>query len=249
MENIIYATVVISAMGLIFGLLLGIAAKIFKVEQDEKIPLIMEVLPGANCGGCGYAGCAQFADAVLKGDAKPGGCSVGGASVAAGISKIMGIDAGDFEKKIAFVRCAGCDDVANRRFTYDGTTDCVAASKLLGGQKACSYGCLGFGTCIGACKFGAISIVDGIAAVDIEKCTGCGACAKVCPKSLIKIISKNDKYIVKCSNKEKGAVVRGECSAGCLGCKLCEKNCPVEAVKVDNFLCLLYTSPSPRDRG
>ena len=236
MENIIYATVVIGVMGLVFGLLLGIASKVFKVEQDEKIPLIMEVLPGANCGGCGFAGCSQFAEAVIKGEAKPNGCTVGGAVTAAGISKIMGIQAEAFEKKFAFVQCAGCDGVANRKFTYDGTMDCVSAARLMGGQKACVYGCLGFGSCMEACKFGAIKIVDGLATVDIEKCTGCGACASACPKSLIKIISKDDKYVVKCQNNEKGAVVRNECSAGCLGCKLCEKNCPVEAVKVENFL-------------
>ena len=236
MENIIYATVVISAMGLIFGLLLGIASKVFKVEQDEKIPLIMEVLPGANCGGCGFAGCSQFADAVIKGEAKPNGCTVGGAGTAAGISKILGVETEKFEKKVAFVQCAGCDGIAQYKYTYDGKVDCVSASKLMGGQKACTYGCLGFGTCVNACKFGAISIVKGLATVDIERCTGCGACTAACPKSLIKIISKEDKYVVKCQNKEKGAIVRGECSTGCLGCKMCEKNCPADAVKVDNFL-------------
>ncbi len=239
MENIIYAVIVISAMGLIFGLLLGIAAKIFKVEKDEKIPLILEVLPGANCGGCGYAGCSQFAEALITGEASPSGCAVGGANCAAAVSKILGVEADGFEKKFAFVRCAGCDDAAKTRFTYDGTNDCVAASKLLGGQKACNYGCLGFGTCIGACKFGAISIVDGLAVIDIDKCTGCGACTKVCPKGLITVISKKDKYVVKCRNKEKGAVVRNECTAGCIGCKICEKNCPKEAVSVSDFLAVI----------
>lgn len=236
MENIIYATIVISIMGLIFGLLLGIASKIFKIEQDEKIPLITEVLPGANCGGCGFAGCSQFADAVIRGEAKPNGCSVGGSSVAESISKIMGIESEGFEKEFAFVQCLGCNENAVKKYAYDGITDCVSASKLLGGDKACVYGCLGYGSCAEVCKFGAISVKDGIAVVNTEKCTGCGACVAVCPKSLIKIISPKDKYVVKCKNQEKGSVVKNECQVGCIGCKICEKSCPVEAVKVESFL-------------
>lgn len=237
MQNIISATIAISAMGLVFGALLGIASKIFKVEQDEKLPLITEALPGANCGGCGYAGCSQCAAAILEGSAKPNVCPVGGSQTAQAISKILGVEAEAFEKKAAFVRCEGCKGIAETKFSYDGIEDCFSASKMIGGgEKACTSGCLGYGSCVKVCNFGAISIQNGIAVVDFEKCTACGQCVKACPKNLITIISPADKYVVKCRNTDKGAIVKDECKAGCIGCKICEKNCSVEAVKVDNFL-------------
>lgn len=224
-------------MGLIFGALLGIAGKIFFVKQDEKLPLVTEALPGANCGGCGFAGCSQCAAAILEGKAKPNVCPVGGAETAKAISKILGVEAETFVKKAAFVRCEGCSDVAETKFQYDGILDCFSASKMIGGGfKACSNGCLGFGSCVQACNFGAISIKNGLAVVDFEKCTACGRCVSVCPKNLITIISPSDQYVVKCRNTDKGNIVKDECKAGCIGCKLCEKNCPEGAVTVDNFL-------------
>ncbi len=237
MTNILNATIAISAMGLIFGALLGLAAKLFHVEQDEKLPLITEALPGANCGGCGYAGCSQCAAAILSGEAKANACPVGGKTTADAISKILGVSAEGFEKKVAFVRCEGCVDVAETKFQYDGILNCESAARMIGGgYKACSNGCLGLGSCVRVCNFGAISIKNGIAVVDFHKCTACGQCVKACPKQLITIISENDKYVVKCRNTDKGALVKSECKAGCIGCSLCEKNCPNEAVKVDHYL-------------
>ena len=236
MNNILIAGGVVAVIGLIFGVLLGIASKIFAVEQDEKLPLILEVLPGANCGGCGFAGCSQFANAVISGEAKAGGCPVGGMDAARGISKIMGIAMEDFEKKVAFVRCAGSEGLAEVKYSYEGNMDCYSASRIAGGQKACQYSCLGYGTCLIACKFGAISIKDNLAVVDFHRCTGCGQCVAACPKNVIGIVSKKDKYIVKCQNKDKAAELKFKCATGCIGCKLCEKTCPVSAVKVDNFL-------------
>ena len=236
MQDIMTASIIVSAAGLLFGALLGIVSKIFAVEHDEKFPLILEVLPGANCGGCGFAGCSQFASAVISGEANTGGCPVGGADTARGISKIMGVFMDSFEKKVAFIRCAGSEGIAEVKYSYEGNMDCYSASKIAGGQKACQYSCLGYGTCLSVCRFGAISIKSNLAVIDFEKCTGCGQCVNACPKNVISIISKKDKYIVKCQNKDKANVLKFKCSTGCIGCKLCEKSCPVSAVKVDNFL-------------
>ncbi len=236
MENILSATIIVSILGLVFGCLLGIASRIFKVEKDERVERIMNVLPGANCGGCGYAGCSQFAESVVAGKAECTGCTVGGASTADLIAEIMGVQAGEFVKKVAYVKCAGCSEVAKEKYEYNGIEDCFAASKILNGKKACQYGCLGLGSCVKACSRGAITIENGIAKIDAEKCGGCGACIKACPKGIITYVSDKNKYMVDCMNKEKGAVVKNECSVGCIGCGICMKNCPSEAISVKNFL-------------
>ena len=236
MYNILIAGAIIAVIGLIFGALLGVASKIFAVEQDEKLPLILEVLPGANCGGCGYAGCSQFAGSVISGEAEVGGCPVGGADAARGIATIMGVVMDTFEKKVAFVRCAGSEGIAEVKYSYEGNMDCYSASKIAGGQKACQYSCLGYGTCLSSCSFGAISIKDNLAYIDFDRCKGCGQCVESCPKNVISIVSKKDKYIVKCQNKDKANELKFKCSTGCIGCKICEKSCSVGAVTVDNFL-------------
>lgn len=236
MENILFATLTVGVLGLVFGALLGIASRIFKVEKDEKYSRVMEVLPGANCGGCGFAGCSQFAEALVAGTATFSGCGAGGEKVSEEISKIMGLDNSSFQKKVAYVNCAGCDGVAKDKYVYNGLSDCLAASKLLNGHKQCSYGCLGLGSCASACRFGAIKIENGIAMVDTSLCTGCGVCVKACPKGLISLINENEKYRVKCMNKDKGAVAKNACDVSCIGCKICEKNCPDEAISVNSFL-------------
>ncbi len=236
MENILYATLTVGILGLVFGALLGIASKIFKVEKDEKYNEIMEALPGANCGGCGCAGCSQFAEKLISGEATFSGCSAGGKAVSEKIAKIMGMDSGNFQRKIAYVRCGGCSGVAKDKYDYNGLSDCFAASKLLNGPKACTYGCLGLGSCVSVCQFNAIKIENGIATVDSNLCTGCGACVKACPKGLVTLINENEEYIVNCMSKDKGLVTKNSCDVGCIGCKICEKNCPNEAVSVTSFL-------------
>lgn len=236
MNEILIPVAVLGGMGLIFGVLLGFAAKIFSVKKDERIGMIEEVLPGANCGGCGYAGCSAYAGAIVNDGAKISLCSAGGQKSADGIAKIMGIEAETVEKCSAKVFCKGAKDKANVKLEYRGAADCFAANRIAGGPKECAYGCIGLGSCVSVCKFGAISIVDGVAYVDPEKCTACGACVKKCPKNLIRIVPDSKHHAVLCSNKDKGPIAKNLCQVSCIGCRICQKNCPFEAIKVDSFL-------------
>lgn len=230
MFDIILPMVAIGGMGVIFGVLLSIASKIFEVKKDERIPKILEFLPGSNCGGCGYAGCSAYAEAMVMEGAKINLCPSCNNDTLNKISEILGVGSEEQCKKVAFVFCTGTNNKAIERFVFDGYDDCWTAFKLGGGQKTCSYGCLGLGSCVKKCFFNAISIVDGVAVVDKEKCVGCGACAKECPKSIIKILPYNEKPQVLCSSKDKGKVTKLACSTGCIGCGICVKNCPSEAI-------------------
>lgn len=241
-NNIILAVVIVGVIGLIFGCLLSFASIIFKVEKDEREDKILEVLPGANCGACGYAGCSAYAEAIVSGGAPINACSVGKDKVAKEIGDIMGIKAEAVEPMVAKVMCGGNCSVATKKYEYRGIHDCVAAQKLAGGDKECPNGCLGFGNCAIACPFDAIEIKDGIAVVNEEKCRACGLCIKKCPKNIIKFVPRKNKVWVLCSNTEKGALTTKHCMAGCIGCKMCEKVCPTGAVKVsDNFAKIDYS--------
>lgn len=233
---ILYPVLIVGAIGLIFGCLLAFASIVFKVDTDEREELIVSELPGANCGACGYAGCSAYAAAIVNDGAPVNACSVGKDAVAEKIADIMGVSAEAVEPKVARVMCMGTHDVSIDKYEYHGISDCAAAARLAGGAKGCPNGCLGLGNCVSVCKFGAISIVNGVAVIDENKCTACGMCINKCPKHIIKFIPKKNKVWVPCSNNEKGAITKQYCSVGCLGCKMCEKVCPVGAVKVtDNF--------------
>ncbi len=242
LNSILFPTLAIGAVGLVLGALLAVASKVFAVEKDEKAEAIAEVLPGANCGSCGYAGCGGYAEAISKGEAKINCCSPGGQAVSDRIAEIMGVSAETVEEKVAVVMCAGTNDSASLKYNYEGLDDCIAVSRLQGGgEKNCGYGCLGHGSCMKVCSRGAISMENGIAVVDKEKCGGCGECAEVCPKKVIKIVPKNVKYVVKCASCDKGAAMKGKCTVGCIGCKICEKNCPAGAIAVvDNHAVIDY---------
>ena len=189
MTGIIIAALVVGGTGLFIGLFLGFAGTKFAVEVDEREEAITGVLPGNNCGGCGYAGCSGLAAAIVKGEAEISGCPVGGAPVAAKIGEIMGLEAGESVRKTAFVKCAGTCDKAKQDYEYHGIHDCVMVNMMQnGGPKACNYGCLGEGTCVAACPFDAIHIVDGVAVVDKEACKACGKCVAACPKKLIELV-------------------------------------------------------------
>lgn len=240
MKEIIFPALAMGAVGLFLGALLALASKIFAVEKDERAEEIAAVLPGANCGSCGYAGCSAYAAAVSAGEAKINCCSPGGQSVADSIASIMGVEGEAVVEKCAVVCCCGTEDAAPDKYEYFGVNDCVAAAKLQGaGHKACTYGCLGYGSCVKVCSRNAVTIQNGIAVVDMDKCGGCGECAAICPKNIIKIVAKSTKYVVKCNSCDKGAEMKEKCSQGCIGCKICEKNCPVDAIKVENNLAFI----------
>lgn len=235
--GILIATLVVGLTGVIIAVLLSIAGEKFKVEVDEKEVAVREALPGNNCGGCGYPGCDGLAAAIAKGEAPVSGCPVGGDAVAAVIAGIMGTDAGNGEKKIAFVKCAGTCDKTVSHFDYVGPRSCVLAQNNPGGSgKACTFGCTGFGDCKNACPFDAIEIVDGVAKVDAEKCKACGKCIAACPKHLIELVPYSSEHRVECNSNNKGPEVKKGCQVGCIGCGLCMRNCPEGAIEVTNNL-------------
>jgi electron transport complex protein RnfB len=228
--------IVMGAIGLILGLGLAYAAKKFSVSKDPRVEAIQAILPSANCGGCGYPGCAAFATAVVDGKAPVNGCSAASSAVNIEMAKIMGAAVEEKEKNIATMLCNGGKS-ATSAFNYHGPSGCVSASMVMGGQKTCSYGCLGFGDCVEACPFGAMKMGDnGIPDISAEKCVGCGKCLAVCPKNVIVLWPQNRKVVVACSSRDKGGVARKGCSVACIGCGKCAKVCPVEAITIDGFL-------------
>lgn len=227
---------IISGLGLLFGLALALASKKFEVKQDERVTLIRDVLPGANCAACGFSGCDAYAENLVELGVSPNLCPVGGQETAKKISGILGVESEDMSPVVARVMCGGNNEVSQKKFFYEGIKDCSAASNLFGGPLACTYGCVGMGNCVEACMFDAIVIEKGIARVIQSKCTGCAKCVEACPKDLIDLVPSCSEYAVVCSSHDKGNIIRKNCSVGCIGCGRCVKACPVQAITLKDFL-------------
>lgn len=242
MSTIVITIISLCAVGIVAAVILYFVAQKFKVEEDPRIDIVENLLPGANCGGCGYPGCRGLAEAAVKSDTLDGIlCPVGGASTMEKIAVALGREASAQVPKIAVVRCNGSCMNRPRTNRYDGARSCAIEHSLYVGETACAYGCLGCGDCVTSCQFAAIHMdaETGLPVVDQEKCVACGACVKACPRNIIELRNKGPKdrrVFVSCVNKDKGAIARKACKAACIGCGKCAKECPFGAISIENNL-------------
>jgi electron transport complex protein RnfB len=240
------AALVLGGVGFTAAVGLVVASRFLAVEVDPRIDEIDDVLPGANCGGCGYPGCRGYAEAVVKGKADMTLCAPGGAEAVDAIAAIMGVEVEKVEPRVAVVLCSGDQHRGKEKFIYDGIADCRAAHNIGGGHKVCPTGCLGLGTCRDVCPFDAVIITDNrLAVVDAEKCTGCGNCVDACPRGIIQLFPRSHQVHVLCVNSEKGARVRKYCSCGCIACKLCAKE--TKHISMDGYLAKVTQDPIPAE--
>jgi electron transport complex protein RnfB len=238
---VVQAVLVLGLTGAVFGVVLAVAAKKFHVEQDPRQDEIAELLPGANCGACGFPGCSGLAASIVAGDAPCNACPVSGSEVASKIASIMGVElASEGEKKVARVLCQGDLEKCEQRYVYDGLRQCKAQNMVAGGAKSCVYGCLGLGSCVDVCKFDAIHMGPlGLPVVDEAKCTSCGMCVEACPRGIIQLMPISQQVTVLCRSEAKGAEVRKTCKIGCIGCGICQKACPKGAITLKDNLAII----------
>lgn len=248
MTQIIWTIVILAVLGLVLSVVLFVVAKSFKVEEDPRIDEVEKVMPGANCGGCGFAGCRAFADSAVKAPSLDGHfCPVGGNDVMKKVAAILGVEIKEAAPMVAVVRCNGTCDARPKTNIYDGVQSCKVKASLYSGDTGCAFGCLGCGDCVAACQFGALSMdpATGLPVVDESKCTACGACAKACPKNVIELRNKGPRGMrvyVECINKDKGPVAKKACASACIGCGICAKTCTHGAIVLENNLA--YIDPA-----
>ncbi len=236
------------ALGFIASVVLAVASRVFYVEEDPRVEAIAEVLPGANCGGCGFAGCDAYAAAVIQDSAVSAGlCCAGGPEVAAKVADLAGKAAGNAEPQISFRRCVKDQGKVQKKFEYQGLPSCAAAAQVENGADACKFSCLGFGDCVKACGFGAMYIENDLVQIDPDKCVACGACINVCPNAILEMIPRRARVQVFCSTKDKMKDVMNVCEAGCINCGKCVKKCPAGVISqaegnihIDHAACLAY---------
>ncbi|MDD2212112.1 MAG: RnfABCDGE type electron transport complex subunit B [Clostridia bacterium] len=230
----IYAVLSLAVLGALFGIVLGVANKKFAVEVDSRVEAVTKVLPGANCGNCGFPGCSGYAEAIVAGTVSLDACTPGREEVYHKIAAIMGVAVGAAkERKVVQLLCKGGRENAAFLYKYEGVQDCHVAAAMFKGPKVCSYGCLGLGSCVQACPFGGIQMgADQLPVIDYELCSGCGVCVNSCPQHVLKLVEVSHLVHVRCSNKEKGKQAKEACAVACIKCKLCEKNCPEGAISV-----------------
>lgn len=235
-QEILWPIVILGGLGLIFGLGLAFASKKFAVARDPKIDQVRELLPGANCGGCGYPGCDGCASAIAQGEAEVSACPVGGSALAGRIAEVMGVQAEAGERRVAYVQCQGGEN-CHDKMRYQGLSSCAAAMLAAGGPKACSFGCMGLGDCVKACPFGAITINQaGVAQVDPDKCQSCGKCLGACPKRIIRMVPESRQALISCRSLQRGRLVKVNCDNGCIGCGLCARACKFGAITMQDNL-------------
>ena len=237
---ILIAGGVMAGLGLILSSLLAFANKKLHVVEDPRIDQVEDMLPGANCGACGAAGCRAFAEAVVEGKMAPAGCPVNEPEMRHAIAKLLGVEAGISHKLVARLACAGGNNVAPQRAYYSGISTCRAATLLGGGGKGCGWGCLGHGDCDVACTFDAIIMdANGLPIVDEDKCTACGACVTACPRDLFSLHPFDHKLWVACQNHAKAKDARAECAVACIGCGLCVKDSEDELISLVDSLAVI----------
>ncbi|MBI5561389.1 MAG: RnfABCDGE type electron transport complex subunit B [Deltaproteobacteria bacterium] len=238
----IISVVSMGGIGAVLAGFLAFADKKLRVEEDPRIEELSGILPGSNCGGCGYPGCRALAEKLAKGEAPPNVCVAGGNAVAKKLAAVLGVETKDHKRMLAVVLCKGGRAEAERRASYRGDETCTA-SNLTGGDKSCSYGCLGYGECVDACKYDAMAMnPNGLPAVFYDKCVGCGACARACPRNIIEMHPEDHKLFVYCRSRDKGAYAKKACSVACIACGLCVKDCTVPGgiELIDNLATVNY---------